>query len=237
MAIAALEQILDWGVERIAATLAQRTAQIAARARELGLAPLPDAQRGPHMLGINLPETARSKTLEALADEQLLRRHPRRCHCGSLHTCTSPTATWRACSQVSQPRLLKAQPASEDSPQQELASRHGHHQPAGPRNGPGDARLGAVRRSGALGPPGHPRSRGWTPVCNDSPQAGLGRSARDCSTDRRSEFPSGCLRSTRLPASGPGRRGSARCGCGSSTASLHTWPALRPGCGCTVRCP
>ena len=68
MAIAALEQILGWGVERIAATLAQRTSRIAARARELGLAPLPDAQRGPHMLGIDLPEAARSSTLEALAE-------------------------------------------------------------------------------------------------------------------------------------------------------------------------
>jgi selenocysteine lyase/cysteine desulfurase len=68
MAIAALEQILDWSVERIASTLGHRTAQIAARARELGLAPLPDAQRGPHMLGINLPEAARTRTLDALAD-------------------------------------------------------------------------------------------------------------------------------------------------------------------------
>jgi len=70
MAIAALEQVLAWGVERIAATLGQRTAQIAARARELGLTPLPDAQRGPHMLGINLPEAERSRTLDALADNQ-----------------------------------------------------------------------------------------------------------------------------------------------------------------------
>ena len=61
------EQILDWDVERIAATLAQRTSQIASRARELGLAPLPDEQRGPHMLGIDLPEAARSSTLDALA--------------------------------------------------------------------------------------------------------------------------------------------------------------------------
>ena len=68
MAIAALEQILDWGVERIAGSLAQRTSQIAARGRELGLAPLPDEQRGPHMLGIDLPEAARSSTLDALAE-------------------------------------------------------------------------------------------------------------------------------------------------------------------------
>jgi hypothetical protein len=68
MAIAALEQILGWGVERIATTLARRTSLIAARARELRLDPLPDAQRGPHMLGIDLPESARSSTLNALAE-------------------------------------------------------------------------------------------------------------------------------------------------------------------------
>lgn len=68
MAIAALEQILDWSVERIAGTLQGLTAQVAARARELDLTPLPDDQRGPHMLGISLPEAARSKTLGALAD-------------------------------------------------------------------------------------------------------------------------------------------------------------------------
>jgi selenocysteine lyase/cysteine desulfurase len=69
MAIAALEQILDWGVERIASTLQGLTAQVAARARELGLAPVPDDQRGPHMLGISLPEAARSQTLGALVDQ------------------------------------------------------------------------------------------------------------------------------------------------------------------------
>ena len=68
MAVAALEQVLDWSVERIASTLSERTAQLAALARDLGLAPLPDAQRGPHMLGIRLPEAARSRTLAALAD-------------------------------------------------------------------------------------------------------------------------------------------------------------------------
>ena len=70
MAVAALEQILDWSVERIAGTLGHRTAQIAAQARDLGLDPLPDAQRGPHMLGISLPEAARSSTLAALADNR-----------------------------------------------------------------------------------------------------------------------------------------------------------------------
>ena len=68
MAIAALEQILDWKVARIATTLQALTARVAVRARELGLVPLPDDQRGPHVLGIGLPEAARSRTLEALAD-------------------------------------------------------------------------------------------------------------------------------------------------------------------------
>ena len=68
MAIAALEQILDWRVERIANTLRTLTAAIAVRARELGLTPVADDQRGPHLLGIGLPEAARSRTLETLAD-------------------------------------------------------------------------------------------------------------------------------------------------------------------------
>jgi selenocysteine lyase/cysteine desulfurase len=69
MAIAALQQILDWRVDRIADTLRDVTGQIAARAQELGLAPLPDDQRGPHMLGISLPEAARSRTLSALLEK------------------------------------------------------------------------------------------------------------------------------------------------------------------------
>jgi selenocysteine lyase/cysteine desulfurase len=68
MAIAALEQILDWNVAGIATTLHALNVQVAAQARELGLAPLPDNQRGPHILGIRLPEAARSRTLGALAD-------------------------------------------------------------------------------------------------------------------------------------------------------------------------
>jgi selenocysteine lyase/cysteine desulfurase len=68
MAIAALEQILDWQVSRISATLAARTADIANRAARLGLDPLPDRQRGPHMLGIYLPAHARDQVLAALAE-------------------------------------------------------------------------------------------------------------------------------------------------------------------------
>jgi selenocysteine lyase/cysteine desulfurase len=68
MAIAALEQILEWEVPRIASTLAQRTSEIARRAAGLGLDPVPDEQRGPHLLGVRLPEQARDRALSALEE-------------------------------------------------------------------------------------------------------------------------------------------------------------------------
>jgi selenocysteine lyase/cysteine desulfurase len=68
MAIAALGQIVEWEVPRVAATLAERTSEIARRAAELGLDPVPDERRGPHLLGVRLPEQARDRTLSALAD-------------------------------------------------------------------------------------------------------------------------------------------------------------------------
>jgi selenocysteine lyase/cysteine desulfurase len=68
MAIAALEQIVEWEVPRIAATLARRTSEIAQRAADLGLDPVPDGQRGPHLLGVRLPESARGRALSALAE-------------------------------------------------------------------------------------------------------------------------------------------------------------------------
>ena len=66
MAIAALEQIVEWGVPRVAATLAGTTSEIARRAAELGLDPMPDEQRGPHMLGVRLPGPKRA--MSALAE-------------------------------------------------------------------------------------------------------------------------------------------------------------------------
>jgi selenocysteine lyase/cysteine desulfurase len=69
MAIAALEQILEWQVPRIAATLAARTADITQHVSRLGLAVAAhDAQRGPHMLGIRLPDNVRAQAPAALAD-------------------------------------------------------------------------------------------------------------------------------------------------------------------------
>ena len=67
MAIAALEQILDWQVPRVAATLAERTSDIARRAAGLGLDPMPAEQRGPHLLGLRLPDSALAEVIPALA--------------------------------------------------------------------------------------------------------------------------------------------------------------------------
>jgi len=56
MAIAGLEQVLDWGVPEIAAALAPVTARIEEHARAIGLDPIPARLRAPHMLGIGLSD-------------------------------------------------------------------------------------------------------------------------------------------------------------------------------------
>lgn len=56
--IVALRMLAEWTPAAVEATLAAKTAAIAARARDLGLAPTPDALRGPHYLSIALPEDA-----------------------------------------------------------------------------------------------------------------------------------------------------------------------------------
>jgi selenocysteine lyase/cysteine desulfurase len=67
MAIAALEQILEWRVDRIAHALAIHTDRIERETRALDLAPLPAGERGPHMLGVGVPETSLGKLAPALA--------------------------------------------------------------------------------------------------------------------------------------------------------------------------
>jgi selenocysteine lyase/cysteine desulfurase len=65
MAIAALEQVLDWGVEEIAAALEPVTARIEDEARTRGLDVPPAGLRGSHMLGIGLAaEVAKRWTAE-----------------------------------------------------------------------------------------------------------------------------------------------------------------------------
>ncbi|MET9610053.1 aminotransferase class V-fold PLP-dependent enzyme [Streptomyces sp. NPDC006512] len=66
MAIAALEQLADWTVPNIATTLDAVTGRIADAARGLGLhVPEP---RGPHMLGIAVPEHRRARLLDTLSE-------------------------------------------------------------------------------------------------------------------------------------------------------------------------
>jgi selenocysteine lyase/cysteine desulfurase len=67
MTVMALTQLLRWQVPNIAASLADITGRIAAGASDLGLDPLPAAQRGPHMLGVGLPGPMREPVLSALA--------------------------------------------------------------------------------------------------------------------------------------------------------------------------
>jgi selenocysteine lyase/cysteine desulfurase len=67
MAIAALEQLREWQVGDVADALSRVTATIAAEVTRLGLHPLPDDQRGPHLLGVRLPAASRSEVVASLA--------------------------------------------------------------------------------------------------------------------------------------------------------------------------
>jgi selenocysteine lyase/cysteine desulfurase len=64
---AALEQILEWRVGRIAASLAAMTAAIAERARGLGFEALPAAIRAGHYLGLRRPGGLPDHIVERLA--------------------------------------------------------------------------------------------------------------------------------------------------------------------------
>ena len=68
MALAALEQLLRWHPERISATLGSLTAEIANRAEAAGYETPADAGRGPHMLGLPLPEGSRDPLSAALSN-------------------------------------------------------------------------------------------------------------------------------------------------------------------------
>ena len=67
MAVAALEQLAEWRVDRIAASLAGVTGSVATVTAALGLDPLPATGRGPHMLGVRLPPPVRATVVPALA--------------------------------------------------------------------------------------------------------------------------------------------------------------------------
>ena len=70
MDVADLGQLEEWRVERVADALDRITAEMARRAEDIGLDPLPRAQRGPHLLGVQLPDGVRERVLPALAAEK-----------------------------------------------------------------------------------------------------------------------------------------------------------------------
>jgi selenocysteine lyase/cysteine desulfurase len=68
MAIAALERVVEWTVPGIADALAATTAAIEGGARERNLDPIPASDRGPHIVGIRLPEPTPDLLVARLAE-------------------------------------------------------------------------------------------------------------------------------------------------------------------------
>jgi selenocysteine lyase/cysteine desulfurase len=71
MAVAALEQILDWGVDRIIDTLAVRNRTIVERAAGLGFTTPPEAFRAPHFLGLRHADGIPPTLLDALKERNV----------------------------------------------------------------------------------------------------------------------------------------------------------------------
>lgn len=71
IAAAALEQILEWGVEQIAETLRSKTDAIADRAAEMGLVAAKREFRAPHMIGITKPGGFSAELPGLLAEEKV----------------------------------------------------------------------------------------------------------------------------------------------------------------------
>jgi selenocysteine lyase/cysteine desulfurase len=67
MSITAMRQVLDWGVERIAATAAAFTDRIERETLAMDLLPVPASRRGRHMLGVELPRGAPTDLVSRLA--------------------------------------------------------------------------------------------------------------------------------------------------------------------------
>ncbi len=71
MALAAMEQILAWGVERIAATLAEKTRDIALRTTEIGLESVPEEQRAGHFISLKFPGGVPAPLLDRLFEQKI----------------------------------------------------------------------------------------------------------------------------------------------------------------------
>ena len=71
MAIAALSQIIEWGVERIAHSLRARTDEIAIHVSQIGATTLPSDQRASHLIGLRLPGGVPAGLGQTLAAQQI----------------------------------------------------------------------------------------------------------------------------------------------------------------------
>ena len=71
MALAAISQLLAWGVESVEATLGRMTALIAAEAEAMGCSVLPGNKRVGHMIGVRLPGGIPEALPKRLAEEQV----------------------------------------------------------------------------------------------------------------------------------------------------------------------
>ena len=67
MALVAVGQLLEWGVDAVGAHLGEITGTIVDRVRDLGLDP-PVGRRGPHLIGLPIPEQSRDRVVAALAE-------------------------------------------------------------------------------------------------------------------------------------------------------------------------
>ena len=63
---AALDQLNEWGVDNIAATMADFTGRIESAAAALGLLPAPQKSRVPHLIGVRFPDGVPVRLLEHL---------------------------------------------------------------------------------------------------------------------------------------------------------------------------
>ncbi|WOF74934.1 aminotransferase class V-fold PLP-dependent enzyme [Parvibaculaceae bacterium PLY_AMNH_Bact1] len=71
MAKSALQQIADWGIENIAATLQTKTNAIADRAAKFGLTVSAPELRAPHFLGVRFPDGVPDGLLDQLAKQHV----------------------------------------------------------------------------------------------------------------------------------------------------------------------
>jgi selenocysteine lyase/cysteine desulfurase len=68
---AGIQQLLDWGVDNISATLGARNENLVQRAREIGLAAPEKALRSPHFVGLGFPNGLPPDLGQKLADNQV----------------------------------------------------------------------------------------------------------------------------------------------------------------------